>query len=156
MALPIPEDCDPRLRRFYEYWVSIHPRGGGLPGRQHVDPTDVPDLLPWIWMVDVQRQPLRFKYRLLGTEYAKAMEADFTGRWIDEVHPKFLGSLAYPQYVAAAERGEIGYIKGPPTFHTPKSYISRERLLLPLARDGCTVDMLLAITIYQRRGASRS
>jgi hypothetical protein len=154
MSATIPDSCEPRLRRVYDYWVSIHPCGGGLPGRQHLDPVALPDLLPWLWMVDVERQPLRFKYRLLGTEQVKAMEGNFTGRWIDEVHPKFLGSIAYPQYVAAAERAEIGYIKGPPSFHTAKTYIGMERLLLPLARDGRCVDMLLAITTYQRRAVT--
>ena len=155
MASSIPGDCDPRLRRLYDYWLSIHPVTGGLPGRQHVDPAAIPDLLPCLWMVDVQRQPLRFKYRLLGTEQVKSMEANFTGRWMDEAHRKFLGSIAYPQYVAAAERAEVGYIKGPPSFHSTKTYVSMERLLLPLARDGREVDMLLAITVFQRRSATK-
>ena len=33
----------------------------------------------------------------------------------------------------------------------PEDYRSIERLMLPLARDGETVDMLLAISLYQRR-----
>lgn len=154
MSAAIPSDCDSRLRRLYEYWVSIRPGEGILPGRQHVDPAALPDLLPWLWMVDVQREPLRFRYRLLGTEQVKAMEANFTGRWIDEAHPKFLGSIAYPQYVAAAERAEIGYIKGAPSFHSAKTHAQIERLLLPLARNGRDVDMLLAITVYHRRSAT--
>ena len=36
----------PRVARLYRYWLSIHPPGGGLPGRQHFDPVDVPELLP--------------------------------------------------------------------------------------------------------------
>ncbi len=145
---PLPDDCDARLRRLYDYWRSVHPPSGRLPGRQDVDPAALPDLLPWLWIVDVVRQPLRFRYRLVGTEQVRAMERDFTGRFLDEVHPRFLGSATYPQYVAAAEDAEIGYFRGPPAFHISKDYVAIERLILPLARDGRTVDMLLAITIY--------
>jgi hypothetical protein len=34
----------------------------------------------------------------------------------------------------------------------PKDYRSIERLILPLARDGERVDMLLAVSIYLRAG----
>ena len=115
--LPLPADCDPRLRRLYDHWLSLRPAAGGLPGRQHIDPAAIRDLLPWIWMVDVERNPLRFRYRLLGTEQVHAMERDFTGRFLDEAHPSFVASVSYPQYVAAAERAEIGYRRGPPVFH---------------------------------------
>jgi hypothetical protein len=146
--LPLPADCDPRLRRLYDYWLSLRPAAGGLPGRQHIDPAAIRDLLPWIWMVDVERNPLRFRYRLLGTEQVHAMERNFTGRFLDEAHPSFVASVSYPQYVAAAERAEIGYRRGPPVFHLSKDYVAIERLLLPLAKDGATVDVLVAITVY--------
>lgn len=145
---PLPADCDRRIRRLYEYWLAVHPPSGGLPGRQHIDPTAVPDLLAWLWILDVERRPLRFRYRLVGTEQVAAMDGDPTGRFLDEVHPAFTGSASYPQYVAAAERAEIGYRRGAPSFHMSKDYVAIERLLLPLARDGRTVDMLLAITVY--------
>ncbi len=145
---PLPEDCDPRLRRLCEYWLSLRPAADGLPGRQHIDPAAIRDLLPWIWMVDVERNPLRFRYRLLGTEQVHAMERDLTGHLLDDAHPRFVTSVSYPQYVAAAERAEIGYRRGPPVFHLNKDYVAIERLLLPLAKDGAAVDVLLAITVY--------
>ncbi|MGO8918965.1 MAG: PAS domain-containing protein [Stellaceae bacterium] len=146
----LPVDCDERIRRLYDYWKAVHPPSGGLPGRQHVDPIAMSKLLPWLWMVDVERNPLRFRYRLVGTEQVSAMDADFTGRFLDEVHPRFLAGFTYPHYVAAAERSEINYYRGAPIFHINKEYVSIERLLLPLAKNGRDVDMLLAITVYHR------
>lgn len=147
----LPDDCDWRVRRLDEYWRGAHPPGGGLPGRQHIDPTAIPELLPWLWMLDVERDPLRFRYRLVGTEQVSAMAADLTGRYLDEAHPRFLTLLTYPDYVAAAERSEVRYYRGPPVFHINKDYVLIERLLLPLATDGSEVDKLLAITVYFRR-----
>jgi hypothetical protein len=147
-AEALPDDCDHRLRVLQDYWRRHHPPEARLPGRQHIDPVDFPRLLPWIWLVDVQRSPLRFRHRLVGTEQVRIMERDHTGRWLDEVFPLFLGSPSYRQFIATAERGEIAYRRGKPQFHLSKEYLAVERLLLPLAKDGKTVDMLLAITVY--------
>lgn len=39
------ELSDPRLRRFYDYWQSKH-RGECLPGRQDIDPLEIPTSCP--------------------------------------------------------------------------------------------------------------
>jgi hypothetical protein len=124
-AAVLPEDCDGRIRRLLEYWESVRPVGGGLPGRQHIDPVAIPELLPWLWMLDVERDP------------------------------RFLASLTYPDYVAAAERHALRFHRGPPVFHINKDYVSIERLLLPLASDGKEVDKLLALTVYFRQAAGK-
>ncbi len=148
-----PPTADPRVRLLHRYWLGLHPPDGGLPGRQHVDPTALPtSLLPFLWLVDVQRAPLRVRYRLLGTEQVRVLGRDHTGRWLDEAHPNFLGAPAYAQFAAAAERGETGYRRGDTMVILPKDYRSMERLILPLARDGRTVDMLFAISVYHMVG----
>jgi len=146
----LPPDADTRVRQLYAYWRSLHPPGGGLPGRPQVDPTAIPSLLSYLWLADVQHAPLRFRYRLFGTEHVHVLGRDFTGRWIDEAHPNFVGSAAYNQFVAAAERREVGYRRGDTLIILPKDYLSMERLILPLARDGKRVDMLLAISVYHK------
>jgi hypothetical protein len=146
-----PPTADARVRQLHAYWEGIHPAGGGLPGRQHVDPIAIPGLLPFVWLADVHRAPLRFRYRLLGTEHAQVFGRDYTGHWLDETHANFDASAGYHQYVAAVEHGRVGYRRGHTLIMLPKNYRSIERLLLPLARDGKAVDMLMAISLYQRR-----
>src|SRR5260370_40649224 len=75
-----------KLARFFDYWLSIKP-AGGLPGRQHFDPLDIPDLMPRVWMLDVLREPLRYRYRLAGTKEVGTLEREVTGRMFDQVHP---------------------------------------------------------------------
>jgi hypothetical protein len=150
---PLPT-ADGRVRQLYEHWLGLHPGRGILPGRQHFDPVAVPaSLLPLLWLADVERAPLRFRYRLLGTEQVRVLGRDFTGHWLDEAHPDFVGSAASGQFVAAAERAEVGYRCGNTPILLPKDYRSMERLILPLARDGREVDMLLAISVYHRAAA---
>lgn len=147
-----PPDADIRIRQLHEHWLGLHPAGGGLPGRQHFDPMAVPNLLPFIWLADVQHNPLRFRYRLMGTEYLNVFGRDYTGWWIDELNPGFIGSTAHKQFVAAAERGTVGYRRGhtEPAPILPKDYRWIERVVLPLARDGKAVDMLLALTVFHK------
>jgi hypothetical protein len=146
-----PPTADARVRQLYDHWHELRPAPGVLPGRQHFDPTALsPSVLPFLWLADVQRSPLRFRYRLLGTEHVRVLGRDYTGQWIDEAHPAFLRSTAYHQFVAAAERAAVGYRSGDTLIILPKDYRSMERLLLPLARDGRRVDMLLAISVYHR------
>ena len=139
--------CDPRIAKLHRYWRSIRPRSGLLPSRQHFDPAAIPRLLPWIWPVDVHRAPLRFKYRLVGTEHVIEAKSNPTGRWYDEAHPQFAATSAYPHFVAAAERGETAFYRGPPVYVIDAPYKTIERLIVPLARNGRDVDMLVGLTV---------
>jgi hypothetical protein len=147
----LPPGCDRRLRQLHDYWRSIAPGQDELPGRQHFDPLHIPALLPWIWLLDVHRNPLRFRYRVTGTEHRRVSGRDATGRWMDELHPNFTTFESFPEFEAVVERREIRYRRGRPVFALVDDVSETERLMLPLARDGREVDMLLAITIYHRR-----
>lgn len=147
-ALP---PCDERIVKFYDYWLAMHPARSVLPGRQHFDPARVPALLPWLWLIDFQRDPLRFKYRLIGTGHVRELGFDPTARWLDEVHPRFATSSSYDQFIATVDRAEIGFYRGSPGFYTKRDYMAAERLLLPLARNGADVDLLLGITVTMHK-----
>ncbi len=139
--------CDARLTNLYRYWLSIRPSAGVLPGRRHLSPLDIPPLLPWVWLTEVQRPGLRFRYRLIGTVHVEAFGSDTTGRWYDDVHPAFRESTAYLQFVAVAEDRKVAFYRGPPVYVSDASWKTIERLILPLAQNGRNVDMLLGITV---------
>jgi hypothetical protein len=149
----VPPDGDRRIARLWEYWRSIHPAAGGLPGRQHVEPLDLADLLAWLWLLDIEREPLRFRFRLVGTGHRRMLGADVTGRWVDEALPGFEKRQGYRDLVNAAG-GEVRYCRRPPQCPVEKSCAMIERVVLPLARDGTAVDMLLVMTLYFKRDGS--
>jgi PAS domain-containing protein len=146
-----PSLWHPRAQRLYHYWRSIAPPGA-LPGRQHLDPVDIPDLLSCLWLLDVQREPFRLRYRLAGTTIIEAIGREVTGQWLDEAHPKIedrAGFLA--RYSGVVENGQPSWRKGYPRLWTHRDFGAVENLLLPFARDGRTVDMLCALTVLFRR-----
>jgi hypothetical protein len=137
--------CDPRIAELHRHWLSLHPAPNVLPGRQHFDPARVRDLLPWLLLLDVQREPLRLKYRLLGTEHVRMLGCDPTGKWLDEVHPVDMDSPFFSLLAAAVSTGAVGYYKSPADVFAGKLHVLIEWLVVPLARNGRDVDMLLMI-----------
>src|SRR5204863_3178147 len=69
----------PKIARAFAYWRSIHPAPGVLPGRQHLDPMAIPDVLPGVWLLDVERAPLR---RRSETKCCRIRRGGRTLRWI--------------------------------------------------------------------------
>jgi hypothetical protein len=146
----IPEDRSgwhPLVRRFYEYWLSVAPPGR-LPGRQHVRPEEIVPLLSRLWMVDVLRNPLRFRYRLAGTNIIDAIGCELTGRWLDEVQPEVIATpMAIDRYRFVAETGRATWRYGPIYWKRDPAQRSIETCMVPLATDGTIVDKLFAVSV---------
>jgi hypothetical protein len=137
----------PKVARLHDYWRSIHP-GGALPGRQHFDPLAVHDLLPNIWLLDVQREPFRLRYRLAGTKIIERLGREVTGQWLDEAHPHLASDPAYfGRYRGVVRERAASWRRGPPNFRQDEHVAELENLILPLAADGAEVDMLLILTV---------
>lgn len=145
--LGIPADCDGAIVSIVEYWLSIAPEGG-LPGRQHFDPTDIPRLLQDVWLIDVSRDPLDFSFRLVGTAVVEFFGKDPTGARLEDTFPGFKNGVAYRDLTDVANLGEARFRRGAPTL-APGSKIERlERIYLPMARGGRDVDMILCLTVF--------
>jgi len=141
---------NPSIRRLYDYSRRIAPPGR-LPGRQHFDPVEVPDLLRGIWIVEVARNPFRLRYRLVGTRVVDALGFDPTGMWLDDAHPRTATTPAFfARYEKVAENGIPSRRRGPATLWTDKDHREIENILLPLAADGRNVDMIVVLTAIYR------
>lgn len=142
--LCLPADAkDPRFRAFFVYWQSKAPPGQ-LPGRQHIDPLEIPRLLPHIALYDVVRlnTDFRFRFRLVGTGVAEALGADNTGRFIDEIMaPDAYGPL-HAAYSRLVRDHALQYWQRNLPFAN-RDFLAVQRLALPLAADGSTVDMIM-------------
>jgi len=139
----LPTDCHPKIRSLADYWLSICP-GNRLPGRQHFDPIRIPPLLANIYLIDVHREPVRFRFRLLGSRIVAYAGEDNKGKWFDEKWPTYDDSVL----LGIVQSGRPSWFRGPSNLRPEKDYYELERVRLPLARDGMTVDMILGLTIF--------
>src|SRR5258708_36707350 len=97
LELPMDEMWRAEQHRLYDYWVKIRPGGVALPGRQHLDPIEIPDLLPYFFLIDVEKEPLRFRYRVVGTTLETELAHKFTGGGPPDGFASFPGILRVPQ-----------------------------------------------------------
>lgn len=129
-----------RLRRLYLYWDEKR-RDRRFPARRDLDPLDFPYALGKIMLIDVSYDPLKFRFRLYGTELADRMGIDVTGLALDQ-HPM-------PEFRDFLERGWRGVIEASRPMHVFfDRYVDErqrrfESLRLPLSSDGTTIDMLM-------------
>jgi hypothetical protein len=72
-----------RFRRLYDYW---HEKRGtrAMPSRADITPLELKGVLGWVLLLDVERTPLRFRFRLVGSEITTIRGMDLTGRYLDE------------------------------------------------------------------------
>lgn len=133
------------FQRLYDYWCSRHV-GNRLPGRGAIDPMDLPELLPRIYLIDVFRGEagqLEFRFRLAGTEHFEINQIELTGRTVEEAFiPERVAGIKAAYARVAMTRQPL--LTRSATAGAPgREHMIYDRLLLPLASDGQTVDMIL-------------
>jgi len=152
------EITHPTLVAIYRYWDSKR-RGRVMPQRPDIDPTEIARLLPHIFMVDVERDPLRFRYRLIGTAICEFLGRDFTGRIVDATnYPPEQAAELQKIYGAVVETARPVACKGTIFYVPGREWLLTEAILLPLSKDGINVNIILGGQIAFRlpKGAENS
>ena len=97
-------------------------------------------LLPRLWMLDVFRDPLRFRYRLVGTDITRSVQRELTGLWLDEAQPESARNVNLrDRYRFILETGQATWRRGQTLWHRDPTHRIVENCLAPLATDGETV-----------------
>lgn len=138
-----------RLKLVYEYWLLI--RGDrNMPSRKDFDPAKVVKALPGIGMVDVLRDPVDFRYRLIGTDIDYHSEQSHTGQLISEIPSRAAPNTVWQNLI------EICNSKQPSGRSVPyvgphSEFLETRQIALPFSNDGENVDMVMAVIDYLRR-----
>ncbi len=122
-------------------------RNGRLPARADIDPAEITDLLPFTILLDVHRDPWDFRFRLIGTGIAYHLTSDWTGKWMSDIAFMQAPSQIWDNCIAAAQ-GNEPYMSQTPYVGPHKDFYRADDIILPLARNGETVDMLLVFVEY--------
>jgi hypothetical protein len=131
------------FRFLIEYWQGKH-AGGRLPGRTAIDPLELKRVLPHLLLIDVEREPLDFRYRLAGTLTYDIFGFDLTGRRVRDIPPPEWGETVWRSLAEMVETRAPQYVRL--DFTTAEGNIRSYRVLrLPLAEDGVNVDCLLVM-----------
>ena len=138
------------LNRLYEYWHSIR-RSRPMPSRDDLEPSDIKDILPSLFMVDVDKGPVRFRYRLIGTYVAELTGRDMTGQPIDETTYGETAGFVASLFERAVQRRAPMLVRGNAKWLSSSSWKTMAVLFVPLSHDGETVDIVLGCLNSDRR-----
>lgn len=136
-----------RIRRLNEYWNSKLRPGEPFPFREDIEATELRDILPLISISDVEHNPLRFRYRLVGTRVVEYNHQEFTGKylgeigWVDE-------HLLLGAYIKAVvdRRPHFGFY----AWDLRTGGLGRcEFGMFPLTNDGAIIHQIIAIEDYE-------
>ncbi|MDB5467025.1 MAG: hypothetical protein JWQ46_1787 [Phenylobacterium sp.] len=125
----------------FGYWASRR-HGGRLPARRDIDPAAFKRLLPTVSLIDVLAEPFDFRLRLAGTGLYGVYGREITGRRLGEVYNSAAADYWRVELsnVVAERRPAVGVHS---LAWRGASHLSILWLRLPLASNGCDVDMIL-------------
>ena len=136
----------PLIKELHEIWSRK--RGGAeLARRADFDPAEMKRLLPNLLIVDLERDPFRARYRLVGTKVVAASGYDFTGRYLDEIDLASGAEQWTSQYadVCGSGRPLFGSADLPTVDGGRFTY---EFGIFPVTTDGRSVNQCLEIEDY--------
>lgn len=133
---------EPILLQIYDNWNSLR-KERHMPARTDFDPTQIPQHLPDIMLIDVLHEPRRFRYRLIGTRVVAASAEDRTGQFFDDIAFFKDNPSVVKHYDSVVDNAAPFLSLEPFVNHSNGMSYKARRLLLPLSSDGTTVDMVL-------------
>tara|TARA_R110002167_G_scaffold121454_3_gene299695 strand:+ start:1545 stop:2180 length:636 start_codon:yes stop_codon:yes gene_type:complete len=118
-----------------------------MPSRSDVDPLDLRSHMGSLILIDVEHEPLRLRYRLIGTHITTAMARDSTGKYYDEIYPPEILAHIYDSFRWIFDHKKPLRTFGQ-AFYPDKNFYEYESLNMPLSDDDDVVNMVLGELIF--------
>lgn len=143
----LPPGVDRRLQKMMDYWRDIA-KGRRFPSRRDLDPLDIPQLLPYLTLVDVHPKPPCFVYRLVGTVASEILRRDLTGLPVGSGEKAEEVESVLFRYQTVRDQGVLLYQRTR-TQQQGNDHTLVDRLMMPLG-EGDKVSKILTIIIPAR------
>lgn len=136
-----------KTRALFRYWARL--QAAGRPTRGSLDPLEMKPYLANLMTGNVETDPFRVLYKLVGTTVAEYSQADFSNRYLDELDYsgrddvdwedcyRALHATGKPVFGECSLKGTAGRI-----------IASYEYAILPLWRDDDPAGSFVAIEVY--------
>lgn len=129
-------------RALRDHWLSLR-TGDTLPRWKDFDPVMVRHLLPHLIVVDCLADPMRFRFRVIGTFVTSMAGRDSTGHMLDEeLYGARLEAMTW-HYRQCAETAEPLATLGTVHF-VDRDWVVAEHVFLPFATGDGNVDIIMA------------
>lgn len=140
--------CSLRIRTAYNYWLSIC-NGRQFPSRQDINPVDIPNLLPYVFLVNVPENQQEMNIRLLGSAIVDFLGHDPTGKLLQE-HLHDDNSIQLLDGYHQVLENRCGHYLENSLFTGCSETIRYNRLLCPLSSDNQNIDCIFGAVSFER------
>jgi hypothetical protein len=153
----VPRDAHPDIVMLVRYWQYLRWKGR-LPGRAQFNLDEISVLRPNMRLLDiVPGGSHRYRVRMIGDAHKRQLGFDPTGRWYETLISWFPNSIVELDLTRVCHWAEPVYRKGQTIVPYASGAAIVERVHVPLARDGTTVDTVASLTLFlpslqQRKG----
>jgi len=134
---PVPHRLAPDLSRVEAYWRGLLRGGADMPFADDLNPNDLGNLEPRLFVIDVFDNPERFRFAIVG----EALPGGLAGVFLDET------ALAGPFEFLRAQASATTEAAQPTYFRQEGGKGSYGRLLLPLWGEG-RISVLLGAVAF--------
>jgi hypothetical protein len=137
----------PSTRTLFSYWRQTS--RDGIPLQRHeIDPAALRDILPFLLLGDIETEPFRVLFRLVGTGVADFSRQDFSGKYLDELVYSARDSISWADCYRYVHDERIGVIGVNDLHFADDRITSYEFAILPLARGADPAGSFIAIEAY--------
>lgn len=144
-----PAQAHEKIKRIVRLYQSIRPAPSLLPGRQQFDPLEARDLLPNIWLMEVvPDDPRRFRARLIGGALTEAGATFRKGQYFSDVGTPEEAARTTAFFARLEQVKRIDWRRGPSALGHMEHVKELERVIMPMAADGTTVDTFMCLTVF--------
>ncbi len=134
-------------RTLFSYWRQTS--RDGIPLQRHeIDPAALRDILPFLLLGDIETEPFRVLFRLVGTGVADFSRQDFSGKYLDELVYSARDSISWADCYRYVHDERIGVIGVNDLHFADDRITSYEFAILPLARGADPAGSFIAIEAY--------
>lgn len=139
--------ADRVLSKVLDYWRAK--RGNRfMPQRHDIEPAELRDVLAHLQITEVIDSGSRFRYRLVGTAIVEAFGAEFTGKYVDELVSGERDSFVHACYRAVCASRRPAFVRS--KYVTTRNVdLIANRVLLPLSKDGGSVNQILGALTFE-------
>ena len=133
----------PEQRHFFDYWLE-RADGRPMPNRSDICPTEMPRFLPFVSLVEIETDPLNFRFRLAGTQLRDVYQKEVTDLRLTDFSDTQNRDywLSAHERIAHTGRPAQGILRGPVQ---SRDHLVQFWLRLPLAVDGAGPKLILGL-----------
>jgi hypothetical protein len=133
-------------RQLYDYWIA-KTAGRPMADRSDINPAEIPRLLPFLSLIEIEPASGRYRVRLAGTRLREIYDCETTGLFLDELDwgDKRDYWLAAYHRIASEGKPAQGAVRGP---RTQKEHLVQFWLKLPLSVAQRRVGMVLCYDAF--------